>query len=49
MFITYWLIDSKGEMLSDADSIDVIGDNYISPPATITFPHSTVPLFMLLS
>jgi len=21
MFITYWLIDSKGEMLSDADSI----------------------------
>jgi hypothetical protein len=22
MFITYWLIDSKGEMLSDADSID---------------------------
>ncbi len=21
MFITYWLVDSKGEMLSDADSI----------------------------
>lgn len=22
MFITYWLIDSQGEMLSDADSIE---------------------------
>jgi hypothetical protein len=27
---------------------EMIGDNYISPPATITFPHSTVPLFTLL-
>jgi hypothetical protein len=27
----------------------LIDDNYISPPATITFPHSSVPLFRLLS
>ena len=34
MFITYWLIDSKGEMLSDADSIEdlkgLLGDLELS-------------------